>query len=69
MRDDSNEKSCISFSVREVKPAIKPAKTRVEEETRARPFGPASTGATEGGELAPDCLLRVLGRLFPSEDR
>ena len=40
VRDDSNEKPCISFLAREVQPAAKPAKARVEEEKGAWPFGP-----------------------------
>ena len=40
MRDDSNEKPCTSFLAREVQPAAKPAKARVEEEKGARPFDP-----------------------------
>ena len=47
VRDDADEKPCISFLAREVKPAAKPAKARVEEKG-ARPFGPARTAATEG---------------------
>ena len=46
-RDDSDEKICISFLAREVQPASKPSKARVEEK-RVRPFGPVSTAATEG---------------------
>ena len=38
MRDDCNEKPCISFFAREVQPAAKPAKARVKEKG-ARPFG------------------------------
>ena len=45
MRDDSDEKPCISFLAREVQPAAKLAKTRVEEDKRARPFGPVQTAA------------------------
>ena len=47
-RDDSDEKPCISFLAREVKPASKPTEARVEKEKGARPFGPVSTAATEG---------------------
>ena len=47
MRDDSDEKSCISFMAREVQPAAKPAKARVEEKG-ARPPDPVSTAATGG---------------------
>ena len=54
MRDDSDEKPCISFSTREVQSATKSAKAQVEEKKGARPFGPVSTAATEGvGELYP----------------
>ena len=53
VRDDSEEKPCISFLVREVHPAAKPAKARVEEEKGARPFGPVSTAATEGWRTRP----------------
>ena len=49
---DSDEKSCISFLAREVQPATKPSKTRVEEK-RARPFGPVLTAATEGWRTRP----------------
>ena len=48
MRDDSDEKPCISLLAREVQPAAKPTKARVEEEKGARPFGPVLTAATEG---------------------
>ena len=48
MRDDSDEKPCISFLARGAQPAAKPAKALVEEEKRARPFGPVQTAATEG---------------------
>ena len=37
VRDESDEKPCILFSVREVQPAIKPPKARWEED-RAWPF-------------------------------
>ena len=53
MRDDSDEKLCISFSAREVQPATKPAKARVEEEKGPRPFGSVSTAATEGWRTRP----------------
>ena len=48
VRDDSDEKPRISFLAREVQPAAKPAKARVEEEKGARPFDPVRTAATEG---------------------
>ena len=48
MRDDSDEKPCISFLVREVQSVVKPAKARVEEEKGARPLGPVQTTSTEG---------------------
>ena len=67
--DDSDEKSCISISAREVYSATKPAKIRVEEEKGARPFCPAPTAATGGVELAPGHLLRVLSRPYPLDDR
>ena len=51
-RDDSDEKPCISFLAREVQPATKPSKARVEEKG-ARPFGPVSTAATEGWRTRP----------------
>ena len=47
VRDDSDEKPCISFLAREVQPGVKPAKARVEEKG-ARPFGPVLIAATEG---------------------
>ena len=53
LRDDSDEKPCISFSVREVQHAAKPAKARVEEEKGAQPFGPVSRAATEGWKNSP----------------
>ena len=53
MRDDSDEKPCISFLAREVQPAVKPAKARVEEEKGARPFGLVQTAATEGWRTRP----------------
>ena len=68
MRDDSDEKSYISLLAREVQPAIKLAKARVEKKG-ARSFDPVSTAATEGGELAPGRLLRVLSRPSPLGDR
>ena len=52
-RDDSDEKPCISFLAREVQPAAKPAKTRVEEEKGTRPFGPVQTAVTEGWRTRP----------------
>ena len=52
-RDDSNEKPCVWFLAREVQPATKPAKARVEEEKGTRPFGPVQTGATEGRRTHP----------------
>ena len=36
--DDSDEKPCISFLAREVQPAAKPVKARVEEKKGVRPF-------------------------------
>ena len=53
MRDDSGEKSCISFMAREVQPVVKPAKDRVEEKKKARPLDPARTAATEGWRTRP----------------
>ena len=53
VRDDSDEKPCISFLAREVQPATKPAKARVEEEKGARPFGPVQTASTEGWRTRP----------------
>ena len=53
VRDDSDEKLCISFLAREVQPAAKPVKARVEEEKGARPFGPVQTAATEGWRTRP----------------
>ena len=48
VRDDSDEKPCISLLAREFQPAGKPAKGRVEEKKGTRPFGPVQTAATEG---------------------
>ena len=53
VRNESNEKPCISFLAREVQPAAKPAKARVGEVKRARLFGPVSTVATEGWRTRP----------------
>ena len=53
MRDDCDEKSCISFSASEVQLATKPARARVEEEKGARLFGPVLTAATEGWRTRP----------------
>ena len=53
VRDDSDEKPCISFLASELQPAAKPAKARVEEEKRAQPFGPVQTAATEGWRTRP----------------
>ena len=53
MRDDPDEKPCMSFSAREVQSATKPAKARVEEEKGARPFGPVPRTATEGWRTRP----------------
>ena len=53
VRDDSDEKPCISFLAREVQPSAKPAKSRVEEEKGARPFGPVLTAVTEGWRTRP----------------
>ena len=52
MRDDSDEKPCISFLAREVQPPAKPAKARVEEKG-ARPFDPVQTAATEERRTRP----------------
>ena len=52
MRDDSDEKPCISFLGREVHPVTKPAKARVEEKG-VWPFGPAPTATTEGWKTRP----------------
>ena len=53
MRDDSDEKPCISFLAREVRPVAKPAKARAEEEKGARPFGPVLKAVTEGWRTRP----------------
>ena len=53
MRDDSDEKPCISFLAREVQPAAKPAKARVEKEKGARPFGPVQPATTVGWKTYP----------------
>ena len=53
MRDDSDEKLCISCLAREVQPAAKPTKAPVEEEKGAWPFGPVQTAATEGWITRP----------------
>ena len=53
MRDDSDEKPSILFSAREVQPAIKPAKARVEEEKGGRPFDPVPTSVTNGRRTRP----------------
>ena len=53
MRDDSDEKPCVSFSAREVPPVTKPAKARLEEEKGARPFGRVRTSATAGWRTRP----------------
>ena len=47
-RDDSDEKLCISISAREVQPATKHTRARVEKKNGAWPFGPVLTAATEG---------------------
>ena len=52
VRDDSDEKPCISFMAREVQPAAKPAKARVEGKG-ARPSDPVSTSATGGWRTRP----------------
>ena len=53
VRDDSDEKPCISFLAREVPPAGEPAKARGGEEKGARPFGPVQTAAPEGWKTRP----------------
>ena len=53
VQDYSDEKPCISFLAREVQPAAKPAKARLEEKKRGRPFGPVRTVATEGWRIHP----------------
>ena len=53
MRDESDEKPCISFSAREVQPATKSAKPQVEEEKGTSQFGLALTTATEGWSAYP----------------
>ena len=47
MRDDSNEKPCISFLAREVQPAAKPTQSSSGGGYGARPFSPVRTAATE----------------------
>ena len=53
MRDDSDEKPCILFLVREIQPATEPTKARVQEEKVTRPFGPVQTAATERWRTRP----------------
>ena len=53
VRGDADEKTCISFLAREVQPAAKPAKARVEEEKGAWPFGPVQIVATLGWKTRP----------------
>ena len=63
MRDDSNEKPCISFLATEVQPAAKPAKARMEEEKGARPMGPVRVAAAEGWRTLPwSSILRAESR-------
>ena len=52
MRDESDEKPCISFMAREVQSTAKPAKARVEEKG-ARPSDPVLTAATGGWRTPP----------------
>ena len=52
VREYSDEKPCISFMAREVQPAAKPAKARVEEKG-ARPSDSVSTAATGGRRTRP----------------
>ena len=59
VRDNSDEKPCISFLARQVQAAAKPAKARVEGEKGALPFGPVSTATTERWRTRADYLLRV----------
>ena len=66
--DDSDEKPCISFLAREVQPAAKPAKARVEEK-EARSLTQFRQQRRRGGELAPGHLLPVLSRPSPLGDR
>ena len=61
VRDSSDKKPCTSFLAREVQPAAKLAKARIEEK------GARSLRRDE--ELAPGHLLRVLGRPFLLEYR
>ena len=51
-RDDFDEKPCISLLARDVQPASKLSKARVEEKG-ARPSGPVSTAAMEGWRTRP----------------
>ena len=53
VRDDSDEKPCISISAREVQPATEPTKAQEEEEKGARPFGLVSTAPTKGWRTRP----------------
>ena len=53
MGDDFDEKPCISFLARDVQPAAKAAKARVEEEKGARPSGLVWTAATKGWRTCP----------------
>ena len=59
VRDDSDEKPCISFMAKEVQPAAKPAKARVEEKGPGHPIH-FRQQRWRDGELAPGHLLRVL---------
>ena len=58
-RGDSDEKPCISFMAREVQPATKPSKVRVEEKGSGH-SAQFRQQRRRGGELAPGHLLCVL---------
>ena len=60
VRDDSNEKPCISFLARKVQPAAKPAKARGEEEKGTGHSAQSRQQRPRGGELAPGHFLRML---------
>ena len=60
VRDDSDEKPCISFLAKEVQPAAKPAKARVWRRRGPGHSAQSRKQRPRGGELAPGHLLRVL---------
>ena len=67
VRDEPDEKPCMSYLAREVQPSTKPAKACVKEAKEAGNLGQPRQQRRRAGKLAAGHLPRVLSRLFPLE--